>query len=676
MALSCTAGDNCKIAAVPHAVASARIDLWGDSMTNEPSAALINAVLAMDVYNRGVNPSLVVSFDRIGDYQIIASSIASTADSFQAATYQLAGDPTTRIIAFRGTDDLADVPSWLGGAGLTGWPTQFPDAEAYYRSWATTAHVSLTGHSLGGGLAGYIAALNEKPAYAFDAMPFEFAAEVRYDQLHGFWGALTSDAHARYSGIHMVSVSGEILQYVRDAAPIVEAPLALLQLGPVDGAIAIAHAATGIASEADSVLGAGTDLGLSATALHSIALLAMMQWASDNGYQGWKGAAAAMLAPLENDAIASAVGIPGASAATGEASASAKMMDMIAYSSVTDASGYGNSAIQAMFNAGNVLGDIVSAATSAAYLKNAGVDGAIAEIAVEYAGLLAQNHDEVTAATPGVIGHEHGILYDDPVTQLLMADFSPDLWLRSDTGTAADIVGLPALIDAIATADGEYSTLIDTAIAMLWGGQTDNLHWLGAAATDASETVTSSLPGLAVGKSDGAMLVAGAGTDVLVGNGGNDLLIGGAGKDTLDSGAGNNILVGAANTTYLYHPGDGRDVIINGTAAATAASGTLDFGAGMSADNFWFVKSGNDLQVDILGTHEQVTIADWFAGGSHQLQEIKAGGLELDAGVTQLVQAMATYAGSHPGFDVTATAQLPSDAQLHAIIAASWHVAS
>jgi serralysin len=642
-------------------------------MTSQPSSALINAVLAMDVYNRGVNPALVVSFSQIGDYQLVAGSIVSTADSFQAATYQLTGDPTTRILAFRGTDDLADVPSWLGGAGLTGWPTQFPDAEAYYAKWATTTHVSLTGHSLGGGLAGYIAALYDKPAYTFDAMPFEFAAEVRYDQLHGFWGALASNPEARYSDIHMVSLSGEILQYVRAAAPVVEAPLALLQLGPIDGAVAIAHAASGIASEQDSVLDTGTDLGLSAVSLHSIALLAMLQWASDNGYQDWKGAAAALMAPLENDAVASAVGIAGASASTGEASASAKMMDMIAYSSVTGASGYGNTAIAALFNAGNVLGDVVHAADAASYLKTTAVQTAVADIAVEYAALLAQNHDEVTSATSGVVGHEHGILYDDAAAHLLVADLAPDLWLRSDTGSAADIVGLAALIDAVAAADGEDAALIDAAIATLWGGQTGGLHSLSAATTDAALTITAEiLPGLSL--SDGALLIAGNGTDVLVGHGGNDLLIGGTGKDTLDSGAGNNIMVGGANATYLYHPGDGSDVIVNGTASGTTATGTLDFGSTLSADNFWFVKSGNDLQIDILGTHEQVTIADWFAGGSHQLQEIKAGGVEIDANVQQLVQAMAVYSTAHPGFDPTATSQMPSDAHLQTGVAASWHL--
>ena len=471
----------------------------------------------------------------------------------------------------------------------------------------------------------------------------------------------------------MGSVSGEILQYVRDAAPVVEAPLAVLQLGPIDGAGAIAHAATGIASGQDSVLDTGTDFGLSAVSLHSIALLVMMQWASDNGYQDWKGAAAALMAPLENDAVASAVGIPGASASAGEASASTKMMDMIAYSSVTDASGYGNTAIPALFNAGNVLGDVGNAVGAASYLKAMGVQTAIADIAVEYAALLAQNHDEVTGTTAAVIGHEHGILYDDAAAHLLVADLSPDLWLRSDTGTAAAIVGVPALIDMVAAADGEDTSLVDTAIAMLWGGQTGNLDSLSAATTDAALTITAeTLPGLV--QSDGAMLVAGAGSDLLVGNAGNDLLIGGAGKDTLDSGTGNNIMVGGANATYLYHPGDGSDVIINGTGSEVTATGTLDFGATLSADNFWFVKSGNDLQIDVLGTHEQVTIADWFAGGSHQLQEIKAGGVEIDGNLQQLVRAMADYSATHPGFDPTATSQLPSDAHLQTVLAASWHL--
>ena len=37
---------------------------------SEPSATLTNAILAMDVYNRGANPGLVVNFNTIGNYQV------------------------------------------------------------------------------------------------------------------------------------------------------------------------------------------------------------------------------------------------------------------------------------------------------------------------------------------------------------------------------------------------------------------------------------------------------------------------------------------------------------------------------------------------------------------------------------------------------------------------------
>jgi Ca2+-binding RTX toxin-like protein len=351
------------------------------------------------------------------------------------------------------------------------------------------------------------------------------------------------------------------------------------------------------------------------------------------------------------------------------------MKDMIAYSTVTDASGYGNSAVQALFNGGNVLGDSVSAANTASYLKNGGVEKALAEIVVEYSALLAQNHDEVATATPGVIGHEHGIIYQDAAKNLLIADLSSDLWSWADTGTAVDILGKAALIDAVAASDGENAALIDSAISLLWGGKTDNLDWLSAALSDAATTVTiDPVSGATIAASDGALLIAGGGNDTLFGTGNDDLLIGGGGSDVLKGGAGDNILVGGVAATYVYAPGDGNDVIINGVASLSKPTGTLDFGTAYAADNFWFVKSGNDLEIDILGTHQQVTVADWFLGGSYQLQEIKAGSLEIDGQVAQLVQAMSAYTQSHPGFDPTLASQMPTDAQLHDHVAAAWHV--
>jgi serralysin len=432
------------------------------------SATLINAILAMDVYDRGVNPGLVVSLNTIGDHQVISSSIESLG-SFQAASYQLVGDPTTRILAYRGTDQVADVLGWLGGAGIVGWPTQFPQAEAYFTQWGTTAHVSLTGHSLGGGLAGYIAALNGDTAYAFDAMPFEFAAEGRYGQIHGFLGSLFSNPASRYSGIHMVPTAGEVLSTIRALAPPVEAVAALAQFGPVTGPLAIANAASGIAAEQQAVLGAGVNFGLSATTLHSASLVVLLQYASDNAHTAWTAAASSLMTPLFDASIASAVGIAGASSdgtvGSGHWAASDKMKAMIGYSAVTDATGYGNTAIQALFNAGDV----------------------------------------------------------------------------------------------------------------------------------------------------------------------------------------------------------------NGLSTNTAASGELQLGPGITDNNLWFVRSGSDLEIEVMGTPSAITVADWFDSSAYQLRDITAGGLKLDGQVAQLVQAMATYSSSHPGFDATAVAQAPSDLSLQGAIAAAWH---
>ncbi|MGZ5904289.1 MAG: Mbeg1-like protein [Reyranella sp.] len=648
---------------------------------SEPSATLTNAILAMDVYNRGANPGLVVNFNTIGNYQVIAGSLLWTG-SFQAATYQLVNDPTTRILAYRGTDQIADVLGWLGGAGIVGWPTQFPAAEAYFKTWGTTAHVSLTGHSLGGGLAGYIAAVNDKAAYAFDAMPFEFAAEGRYEQIHGFFGELFSNSAARYDDIHMVSTSGEVLSTIRALAPPVEAIAAIAQFGPVAGALVTAKAAIGIAAEQKVVLDAGVNFGLDAVSLHSASLVVLLQYASDNAHTSWSAAAAPLMTALYDDGLASAVGIAGAGSdgavGSGHWSASEKMKAMIGYSAVTDATGFGNTAIQALFHAGDALGAVESSGTTAGYLKALPVETALADIVVEYSALLAENKDYVIGTTAGPTGHEHGALFFDSSTNLLEADFSPTLWQQTATGTTVDILGKTALIDAILSFVGDAASLLADAEAQLWDG-VDHLTALLASTTDSAASLNASTD-LDIVKSDsnpldGTLVVAGKGNDSLTGSGGDDLLIGGTGHDVLAGGGGNDILVsGSGDDVFRFAIGGGHDVIINGTASNTTASGELQLGAGVTADNLWFVQSGSDLEIEVMGTHDTITVADWFDSTAYQLRDITAGGLKLDAEVTHLVQAMATYSAGHPGFDPTNVAQAPNDAALHAAIAASWHV--
>ena len=74
-----------------------------------------------------------------------------------------------------------------------------------------------------------------------------------------------------------------------------------------------------------------------------------------------------------------------------------------------------------------------------------------------------------------------------------------------------------------------------------------------------------------------------------------------------------------------------------------------------------------------MGSHDKITVADWFNAGASQLQDIKtADGSHIGSNLAQLVQAMANYSADHPGFDATATAQAPNDPSLQNTIAASW----
>jgi Ca2+-binding RTX toxin-like protein len=160
-------------------------------------------------------------------------------------------------------------------------------------------------------------------------------------------------------------------------------------------------------------------------------------------------------------------------------------------------------------------------------------------------------------------------------------------------------------------------------------------------------------------------LSAGSGTDVLSASAANNTLIAGTGTDTLtDTGS---------NGVYWYAPGDGSDTIFNGSLANSNASNQLQFGTGLTDENLWFQRFGNNLVIDSMGTNNQITVNNWFAGVGDQLQEIVAGGLKLDSQIGNLIQAMATYSANHPGFNPATTAQAPNDSARQTAITSAWH---
>lgn len=165
----------------------------------------------------------------------------------------------------------------------------------------------------------------------------------------------------------------------------------------------------------------------------------------------------------------------------------------------------------------------------------------------------------------------------------------------------------------------------------------------------------------------------GSSNTLLGGSGQTTLLARGTG-DTLIAGTGVTIMtdVGAAGH-YEYDAGAGQAMIINGSSGQAAASNELDFGSGITDERLWFRRTGNNLQIDLLGGTSEVIVRDWFAATGNQLAEITAGGLKLDSSVAQLVQAMAVYSATHPDFNPTSVAQAPNDPALQSAIAAAWH---
>jgi hypothetical protein len=177
---------------------------------------------------------------------------------------------------------------------------------------------------------------------------------------------------------------------------------------------------------------------------------------------------------------------------------------------------------------------------------------------------------------------------------------------------------------------------------------------------------------LPVGVSEKQINYSGAG---LTGTITSTNFIGTSGNDTLTATATKQILTGDGGyDTYQFGRGDGQDTIRNGLSTNTGPTGELDLGANIASNQIWFEQKGNNLQIDILGTQDRMTVAGWYSNAYSQLQEIRTpDGYMIDSQLTQLVQAMATFGANNPGFNPVTATQMPNDPTLQSTLAAAWH---
>ena len=141
------------------------------------------------------------------------------------------------------------------------------------------------------------------------------------------------------------------------------------------------------------------------------------------------------------------------------------------------------------------------------------------------------------------------------------------------------------------------------------------------------------------GDGDNDKLYGGSGNDGLSGQDGDDELYGGEGNDTLRGGSGND--------SYHFSAGFGVDTIYNHDTSADSTD-VARFDDSVSIEDLWFSRSSDDLQINMVGTNDQITIDQWYEGNDYQLDQFEVGSetstsVLLNNQLDRLVTAMADY---------------------------------
>lgn len=522
--------------------------------------SLDQAILAMHTYNVGANARMADLEIGIGHFTLL-NSISFSSTGFAASAYQ---DNNGHIfISYRGTDfneGWADkLNGWGLGVGYGAYDTpQLVQAVQYYQHIADLyaandlygADITLTGHSLGGGLAGYVASVYGKHAVIFDTMVFEDGVE------HDYSAATTAPTSTEGAfDLDLLYPNG-------------------LTAHPLDGSHVSQYATFGEALTLDRVnyLHDGDTQYLDPSwfgltlpvTLHSMALQVDLQWAALHmSSAAWSIDASVVWDAYFNENVALAV--PGAAAAAQgtDGSAVGSLEQAIAYSAI--ASGvkpFGDTAIYAMFD------DMEDLGYAAAPVIPLGafyyVNDDLAKTAVEYAGKLAFN---TVLAADNLLARNGALIFAGNGSTISV-DLSDAHWTFGNAFEAPSLKTAlidDALVHSVGTAD--------FARAM-----NDYVNYTGATVTDPLQLITS--------VSYQLTHTQGASVDIPSGIAGMNVLFlqPNSGADASGSGQ-DRVIVGTAFAETIYG-GDQNDVILGGDGDDDLAGG--------DGQNFLYAGSGDD----------------------------------------------------------------------------------
>jgi Ca2+-binding RTX toxin-like protein len=546
---------------------------------------VFDAILAMDSYNRGYDQGVFLGELDAGGDPIVDSDIENVSignatiilDSrelldengqsldqprgFYALAYELPNGET--VVSYRGTNEALDTVTGYG-VGL-GVPTEDQAilAFGFYNAVAQSSDpfetITVTGHSLGGGLAGLIGAVIGLDGRLYDNMAFELAAlntplVAQADDVAELFGL------GNGSFKQLVYGNGDIYDPIivddNPNGPLITYSLDGEFLGYLNRGLQQTH-------EHEYVLPGNPDLdpsGFEFLELHSIAALAVHAYAETElaGQTDWHIASPYFWPVLFNDAFAQSIG----------ESDAATLLSKIAYSAIDEGTRvFGDTAIRALYDDANDLGVAITAAQSDAtnaFIQSIATD--ISEVFVHFTGQLALQQVEALAV-PGALASDGVLTYTDHGNnQNLTLNFSDSYWssVLNTTQHYLDYGRGKFMISALSTLGINTDDMLDTTLKA-WGNGSYTVFDRVVLSTTSSGTSIiedSSYPD----PDKGALFIGGNGNDTVTGSSGNDLIYGFDGQDRIYGHDGDDIRIVGGNATEglkgaSFYGGDGNDTV-------------------------------------------------------------------------------------------------------------------
>ncbi|MBK7361852.1 MAG: type I secretion C-terminal target domain-containing protein [Micavibrio sp.] len=434
----------------------------------------------------------------------------------------------------------------------------------------------MTGHSLGGGLAGLVGATYGKSGVLFDNMPAELAA-TNVMLVNAFKTLVFSTDLPElpdFSRLHTESMQGETLTSFRSAQNDIDI------IAPYDWGNNVVIPSTLIPGENQ----------------HSMASLVIRKFADleVNG-QSWRDSAKYFWPVLYQDSFAQSIGMSGVEGTLKQQGKYSDILrQVIAYSAIDEGERpFGDTAIRAMYDDANDFGRVIQKA-GLSQLLLAHIDD-ITKSYVHFAGLLALNDIE-KKDQPHVLT---GILsYPGTTNATLSVNFSENLWQGVNKGempvmsTRAEFLG--ELYNEIGNSSIRNATL------KMWGNDTVNV--IDRVVFAMTETGGASKIETLATNNEGTLFVGGAGADTVTGSDNHELFYTGKGDDVVNAGSGDDIILGSAGNDIIdgYVGNDLIDYSSSPGAVSTISAVRVNDGWGgqdrlTGIENFIFTRYDDNL---------------------------------------------------------------------------------